>query len=641
MIWVRRALTVPLGLLFLVLLLLSLILLRVNATFLKPGFYKEELEKADVYNFLLDDLLTSGVDELREKEPDFFSDTMKENPLVTLNLTTEDIVSAAQASLPPSWVQEQVEQVLDQAGGYITGERDSFQITIEGAERVKATKEEVKALIRKAQIYRLLFDEFVTPEVDNALNDQNMLPFDVSLTGEDITGAVQRVASEEWVEEQLGLALDEVVAYVVGDQDSFEVNVQLAERADIALIEVKDLLRKANFFDLLFDQVVDPMLREQLPSLTTLPFGVDITHEEVLSALREIVPPEWLQEQVEGIIDEAGPYLTGKRDTFQVVVPLAERREVALTVIEDLARTKFEALIAGLPPCGMGQLPFPGGVPSPDEMPVCIPPGVEVQVLVDSLNIDIAAQVRGMIGGQIPDQLTYTEVDLRQALSGGDGGDNLKMLDKVREVISQGWTYTDADMRRDLQRSQGTLRQLDDVRAALKGGWTYTDVDFRENVGNAGDGDGEVLARLDLSRSYLSRARNLQFLVYVLLGLLLAAIGFLGGRRWWSRLAWVAVTLGMASAIALAVFGPVYGTVSQRLVDDLRPEVLQDMEGTQLLAAEKGMDVLWMVADDFFYGIARTSLILLVIALVLFGASQVWRVRSRESKPPREPERAF
>ena len=38
MIWLRRLLTIPLVLLFVVLLFITLIVLRVNATFLEPGF---------------------------------------------------------------------------------------------------------------------------------------------------------------------------------------------------------------------------------------------------------------------------------------------------------------------------------------------------------------------------------------------------------------------------------------------------------------------------------------------------------------------------------------------------------------------------------------------------------------------------
>ncbi|MBI2856126.1 MAG: hypothetical protein HYX93_04695 [Chloroflexi bacterium] len=623
MIWVRRLLTIPLGLLFLVLLVLTLIVFRLGATFLEPDFYKEQLAKADIYSFLLNELPTSGIEELRAKEPAFFSEDLEENPVVTLGLSTYEIVSSIQTALPPSWLQTQVEQVIDQAGGYITGKRDGFEITIRAAERVKATTGEVERLVHKANLYDLLFDEIVSPKVDEALEGDN-LPFSVTLTRDEIISAVQRVVPEEWVKEQVDQALDEVTAYIVGDQDSFEIRVELAQQADVAVTEVKDLLRRANFGELLFDEVVDPFLEGNLTQLTELPFGVTITQEEVKSALRQVAPPQWVEEQVLGVIDEVGPYLTGSSNSFQVVIPLDERREVALGVIGDLADAKLRELIRGLPQCDAGQFPFAGGFPDANELPLCYPPGFDIEELVDSLDIDITGGVDAMIGSQLLDPVTYTQADLRKALSGSEDTTVLEIVDNVREVVSQGWTYTDADLREDLMESQGedAIETLDDVRDALSGGFTYTDADLREDLADAGDG--EVLDNLDKFRDQLGRARSLQYLVYVLWALLLMAIGVLGGRHWWSKVAWAAVVLSVSSAIVFIASGPIYGYVGESRIDELRTEQLQDLEGTQLLAAEKGFDVAQTVADDFLGGIATASLTLLIVAVVILGVALLW-----------------
>ncbi|MDA0988049.1 MAG: hypothetical protein O2783_02695 [Chloroflexi bacterium] len=635
MIWLRRFLILPMGLVFVVLFVLTLVIFRLSETFLEPEFYKDELAKAGIYNFALVDLPTSGIEELRSKAPDFFSETLTENPLDTTGLTADDIVSSFGKILPPAWVQEQVEQVIDQAGGYITGESDSFEINVTAAERVTATTEEVKTLVRKALLHDLLFDEFVTPEIDKALSEEGTLPFNVSLTGEDLVAAVQRVAPEDWVKDQVDHALDEVTAYMVGDQDTFEIKVLLAERADIALDEIKILLMKANFFELLFDEVVDPMLEGSLSQFTELPFGVGITQQEISSALRELVPPSWLQEQVLGVIDEAGPYLVGRTDSFQAVIPLADRREVALTIIADLAESKLNALIEGLPECGIGQLPFQGLLPSLDELPQCIPAGFDAQTLMDILDIDFTGGVGEMIGSQIPDEVVYTETDLRQAIGGDPASSNLDVLDNMREIIGQGWSYTEVDLREDL--GQDSTNVLDDVRAALSDGWTYSDVDFRENLADAEGG--AFLENFDTFREQLARARNLRFLVYILWAVLLALIGVLGGRHWGSKIAWAAATLAISSIIVFIASGPVYNFIGQSKIDDLRVDLVQDMESpTQLLAVEKGLDVVQMVADDFLGGIERSSLTLLVIALVAFVAALAWPKYVRRTSPAEEAE---
>ena len=725
MIWVRRFFIIPLGLVFFVLLVLTLVIFRVSETFLEPQFYKEQLAKAGIYNFVLSELPTSGIEVLRSKDPDFFSDTLEENPLAIMSLTTDEIVSPIGAALPPTWVQEQVEQVIDQAGGYFTGERDTFQITVTAAERVKATTQEVEALIRKAQLYGLLFDEIVTPEIDKALAEEGTLPFNISLSGDDLVAAVQEVAPEDWVKDQVDLALDEVTDYMVGDQETFEINVQLAKRADVALAEMKTLLMKASFFELLFDEVMEPMLEGSLSQFTELPFGVGITQEETTSALRELVSPSWLEEQALVVIDEAGPYLTGKTDSFQAVIPMADRREVALTIIEDLAQSKLNTLVEGLPECNIGQMPFQGVTPSLDELPECVPPRIQAEELIDLLDIDVTGEVREMIGSQIPDQLVYTQADLRQALGGPDGESSLEVIDNVREIFGQGWTYTDVELREDL--GEDSVGHLDDVRAYLSDGWIYTDVDFRKDLADAedrailkdlddlrdyltsddvktveaedgavlkdmddlrdyltsddrkmvntkdgadlhnlddlrvylaraqdgavldnldhlrdyleGDDGGAALRNLDTFRSQLSRARDLRFLVYVLWALLLAGIGVLGGRHWRSKIAWAAATLGIAAAIVFAVSGPVYNSIGQSQIDDLRVDLLQDQDiesPTQLLAIEKGLDVVQTVADDFLAGIERSSLTLLVVALVVLGISLAWPKFVKRRSPAEE-----
>jgi hypothetical protein len=432
------------------------------------------------------------------------------------------------------------------------------------------------------------------------------------------------VASREWVLGLVEQALDEVTAYVAGDKETFQINVQLGDRTDTALAEIGALLKKANFSELVFDQVVDPMLEGSIAAFTELPFGVTITEEEVRLALRELVPPSWLEEQVLGVIDEAGPYLTGQEDTFQAVIPLSERKGVALNVIEELANAKLQQLVAEIPECGEGLLPLLGVVPSLNELPQCVPPGIQVETLIDSLDIDVTESVREMIGSQIPDQIAYTEADLRRSLTDTDDADTTSPLDKMREVLSEGFTYTDADLREDLMSSQDgdSVELLDDVRAALSEGFTYTDVDLRQDLTDADDA--AILDNLDDFRAQLGRARDLRFLVYVVWGLLLLIIGALAGRRWVSRFAWAAFTLGVSAALVFVASGPVYTSLGQSEIDDLRVEVLEDLEGTQLMAAEKGLDVLQAVADDFLSGIESSSLTLLIIALVVLGISMVW-----------------
>ncbi len=198
MIWVGRIISIPLGVVFFVLLLVTLVLLQINATFLDPSFYPKELEKADIYRFALVDLLTSAIDEYREQEP---PEGLDENPLVTSGLSTEDIVSSVNRAIPPGWIQELVEQSFDEVGRYLTGERDQFAVTVKAGDQVVIVKDEVKALLRKADAYNLLYDQQVIPTVEDAVDQE--LPLGVELSADQVITAVRKVAPPDWVQEQV------------------------------------------------------------------------------------------------------------------------------------------------------------------------------------------------------------------------------------------------------------------------------------------------------------------------------------------------------------------------------------------------------------------------------------------------------
>ena len=118
------------------------------------------------------DLLTSAVDEARELSPEEFSDSFDSNPLVASELSTEDIVSSVNRAVLPEWIQAQVEEAFDQIGRYLNGERDEFTLTIQAGERVPTVVAEIKGLLRKADAYGLLFDEVITPAIDDALANE-------------------------------------------------------------------------------------------------------------------------------------------------------------------------------------------------------------------------------------------------------------------------------------------------------------------------------------------------------------------------------------------------------------------------------------------------------------------------------------
>ncbi len=632
MIWVRRLLAIPLSLLFMWLLIGGLLLIHLEGSLLSPEFHKEQLEKADVYNFILEDLPRSAIDELRENydsqtDTDLVDDTLME---VVFPVILDDVPASLTKVIPPSWLQEQVEQVLDQFGGYMAGKRrDDFEINVPLRDRATALSQEVRLFIPYATLYDHVMDDLVKPGIDEALEDDNAAPLNAPIDAEDVAGSIERAFPKEWVSGQADAALEEATAYLVGDKDTLEVKIALEERSHTALAEVKSLLQKADDFQIVFDGVINPVLDENVPEVIFLPLDVTVTGEEVKLAFLDSVPPEWIKEQALAVVDAAGPYVIGETNTFQVTIPIAERKSNANEVIAALARIKLGGILDELPECE-------GGLPSlrledisQDGLPQCVPAGMTLDMLtgllVSQLEFVDLDELLGGFGYAIPDNVVYTQDDMRESLADAGGEDALEALDYVREVFSEGWTYTDADLRSDLM-SSGDVEALDDLRTAIRDGWTFTDADLRRSLRESG-GE-EAVAELDRIRDQLSRAWLVRVIVFLLAVALLVAIGFLGGRSWWSRLAWASTVLSISAAIATIAYTVILDAIVPGLVTSWREELLRDANAgpTMALVVDKASASVQLVADSFLGGRVRSSSVALVIVgVIAFLGSLVLR----------------
>ena len=634
MIWVRRLLAIPLSLLFMWLLIGGLLLIHLEGSLLSPEFHKEQLEKADVYNFILEDLPRAAIDELRENyaaqtDADLGDDTLAD---VVFPVILDDVPASLTKVIPPSWLQEQVEQFLDQVGGYMAGKRDDFEINVPLRDRATALSQEVRLLIPYATLYDHVMDDLVKPGIDEALQDNNAAPLNAPIDAEDVAGSIERAFPKEWVGGQADAALEEATAYLVGDKGTLEIKIALDDRSHAALAEVKLLLQKADDFQIVFDGVINPVLDENVPETIHLPLDVTVTGEEVKLAFLDSVPPGWLKEQALAVVDAAGPYVIGETDTFQVTIPIAERKSNANEVIAALARIKLGGILDELPECE-------GGLPSlrledisQDGLPQCVPASMTLDMLtgflVSQLEFVDLDEILGGFGYAIPDNIVFTQDDMRESLADAGGEDALESLDYVREVFSEGWSYTDADLRSDLMSSGGSgdVEALDDLRTSLRDGWTFTDADLRRSLRESG-GE-EAVSELDRIRDMLSRAWLARLVIFLLWIILLLAIGFLGGRQWWSRLAWASAVLSISAAIATITYTVILDAVVPGLVTSLREEALRDANPgpTMALVVDKASATVQLVADSFLGGKVRSSSVALVIVgVIAFLGSLVLR----------------
>ena len=284
-----------------------------------------------------------------------------------------------------------------------------------------------------------------------------------------------------------------------------------------------------------------------------------------------------------------------------------------------------------LPPCTASQLMELLLNPSLNTLPACRPLDISYSELKELLGLDISTMVAPFVDMWLPDQWTFTDADLRQAL-GGEGDEDV--LDKAREWVQEGLAYTNEDLQADLGADYKTM---ENIRQQIADGFIFTEGELRDWMTGVGDGNAnEQLQTFDNVRSWLGTARDWKMAVWVIPILLLLAIGFLGGRRWNSKLLWAAAVLGIMAIIAYIIFGPLFSAMVQpRIGEALMPAVGQ-AEGLPALLADKGVTMVQNAAVSFIGGIKSQALILLGVSLVLIVLGCVWpiwlrrRARSRE-----------
>ena len=611
MIWVRRFFVLPVGAVFLVLLAFALFGSRVSTTLYDPEFYKRHLAEQEVYGFVLDDLTSASIEELRGKPPDFFSILLPDNPIAALGLPTTDLVQSVNGVFPPDWVQEQLEGVIDQVVGYVNGDRDELDIRIAIHERVPAASDELKALLGSSRVHALVLEHYAAAEVDEAF-EEGAAPLGAQLDREEVVAAIDGSVPEEWFSKHANAAIDEVAAYMSSRQDTLEIHVPLYERADAAVEELNALYAGASLDSGQLAELIASELEAGLPAVVDFPFGVSLTAVEVADAVERAPSPDPLsEEQTREVVSSVAPYIVGSTDGFRANLSTTGGRDPALAAVEVLVWERLEARLAGQRRCAAGEQPFRARYATANELPGCSPPGIDTESLLGMLEVDVAGDVERMVGRRFPGSVEYTQADMRWGM-GGEESRSVLAMDRLRILFGDGWTYTDVDLREDWagESSEG----VEDLRSILSEGWSITLGDSDESQSGTDDGS-DVTDVLDQLRSVPAG------LVSVLvLAALLAAAGLLGGQSWRGRLAWASATLAVASILLFLVLVASVGPLLQTAIGEVKAEAVEELDSpTAVLGVEKALEVAQSMADEVLGGMARSSLWLFVLGSAAFA----------------------
>ena len=663
---IRFLLAVFLGIVFVAFLPIVLVFLRVNDTFLEPQFYANVLVETDLFNFFYDEALPLIVDEnIEEAEEDYPS---------SIALEGQDVSDALRVVAPPEWLQSQAEHLLEQLVPYATGRTDSFRIDIPLSDRVEAVSPALKQVFVKSNAYDFMSTQEFEDEIDQRIREFGELPFGIEVTAPQVVSLLQEVLPASWIQQQTEANLDRVAEYLTTEGQDVIVVFPLADRVQAALAggdaPVKVFLRDIGAYDEAYREGVAPLIaeraieragggRDELVMPIVGLFELSLSKEDITTSLQQ-APPEEIQGQIEGALDQLMPYLTGESERFSLQISVGD---AGRSVLGDLIQQELRLAYQGLPVCTLDQVVSLVRIGLQGEAPICSPGGFsigEIQTalgvpfpglsrqrlelacgcdlslaldtlsyddMVSVLGIDVESEVEDAIDTYIPSSVVFSDTDLRDILS----RDDEETLDRFLDYTRNGFVYTDADLRRDMVEGDSAALgedTLDRMLDYIRHGFVYTEQDLRDDIAGTEDGP-ETLERIDLFRSNVGTARSLAApVLYAILALLLAAVAFLGGRNWRGRVMWAAAFLVLAAAITYVGAGPAYDSAEPWVQAAIDLSIEEEDEISTLLTA-KATESVGVIEREFSSEIKTRALYLLAIGLVALTASLLWQRLSR------------
>lgn len=614
-----------LGLVFLLALFLVLAGLAANATIARPGFVSDQLEEADAYQFVLDDLVPALIEDAWQLDADEFGLEFEENPLAASGLTPEQVAAAIRRAIPPEDLEALVSPAVEGAMDYVIGREEEVAIRLDAASHLDALVRELTTLSRETGAYERLLERELTPVfgrwVDEGLppggEDSAWVAILRGAGGEEggsLARVFTHVATPEWMAAQVEGAGNEGVDYAVARSDTLAIRIGFDENeVEQAAAEIADVITEADAFDIAYTNVVEPATRESTAEVSTLPYGVVLTRNEVVDAVRDAVAGDWLEAQAAVLAADVAAYATGQTDAFVTTFDLAAAKPEAWHALTAIATTSLRQALRDLPECATAAENEAARAALERELPSCIPWDVPPADIVAIAVPAIATAIDETVLDRIPDLVTYSEQDLRDNLERDGGSDALLALDEIRELFREGWTYTDDDLRADLDEDAFDL--IEDARLALSTGYVLQASD-------------ESPEGLDEVRDAIALGAGDPWIPALIAAALLLLIGFLGGRSWRGRFAWAAGVLLLSAAVLAVLFWTVAQSVSDGALDDVREEIALDSDSqfpsTSEALADKLVDVAASAVDDVAGNIARNALIMAVVGAVGVIVAVFW-----------------
>jgi hypothetical protein len=546
----RKILAVLLAGLFFILFFVATTVNQVVDTASDPGVITGMLDDSDAYDYVYDNIVGNMVHDMVTRGIEIDNGLDESSPPTVLSFDDPDADSVAITNLietlvPREYVKEKLEESLNGIVPYVRGETDDFTIDLEVQGRVRLVPAAARQVVADLDLTERVIDDLLIPQLYKFVDQISDQALGIELTNIEVENAAREVFEAGWLEAQLFGAIDEITPFFAGDADSFNVVLKFDDRAVIfGRILKEKLVSESTLYNLVFTQVVDPLIQQTISESTSVGFGIALTEVEVVETFEIIAPRAWVEEQGEGVIDALLDYLVGKSDSLEYTVDLSDRKSEATETLQILAREKLKLALGDIPTCSS---PLDAIGASQDlaarQFPRCVIGG---QSAIDSTIAEFGPvmdlKIASFVEAQVPNEVAYSQAQLAAHTGGG-----LDTIKDLRSRIYEGVNFTDRDLVNAM--SDGSPESQDDAEKALRilaNGVMITEQNITDNI-NPG-----ALQQFNDARDLAGTALGIRWILWIFVLVPLFLIVLIGGSDWSGRMKWVG---GVVAVSALIVYG--------------------------------------------------------------------------------------
>lgn len=608
MIWLIRLSIIPVTILFLAFFASALVVTQIDSRLGSSGFYQNQMEKADVYNFVYDEALPTKLEEVDR------DDESNSIPVEVSEIDAE-IVSAVRKVLPPEWLEEQFEEATDAMIPYFLGSKDKFTYTLPLNERIDMAVEVFKSDIIHGKAFENIYEDMISYASDKVIENLDRLPYSLTISKSAAEESLKIALTEEWMASQLESAIDSIKPYVVDESKHFSVSLNMSEVVDEITAAAIELTSGEETYEYLLDKLITPTIEENINTIVDLPFDIALPLDDITASIKQAMPESWINERLEEVGDDVAAYARGEIDTIEITVDLNDRKASARDVMTAVADEMLEDAFLLLPECSSSHFLSSIQNLAYGQLPVCRPVSISYELFKETLNMEsvVARAIDELILEKLPDEWVFSDAEFRESL----GPENQDFLETAREYVANGWIFDDEDLMEEIDPSDKDT--FNDLRFYLGNGYTIDEKDIRENISDSE----EDRESFDDTRDIVDTARTWLWTLWIIPIILLIAIGFIYGRKWKERFIWALAVLFVTSLILCITTQVVHSCVVDASIEDAFDD--HDVEGFELLLLEKGEEVAENSAGSIASAIKNVTIWImvlsgLILAVLIFTA---------------------